>query len=232
MHGLAKPALHPALLKNSARKDGARIAGEKKKMRLKSKINKLTTYDPDIEEHILKIAGTNGLLMAEFLAHGPIKETDIVERFSPLMDRKEVHQALYALRDGKVANSTQETVRLPDKKNPWVQYSWYLTLDEALFHLFGKEQRVLRDLKLTVEYEKTNNFYACPSRCMKMTFDKAYSVGFRCPNCGAEMSYLDNNPAIDNLKKAACMQEMLCGEIESRCEICRARQSLQKKRLR
>lgn len=179
--------------------------------------------DPDLEEHILKIAGTKGLMVAQMLESGPMKESDIVEKIAAFVDKKEAHRILYALRDAKIANYIEEQVRIPDKRNPWVQYSWFLTLDDALFEIYNEEENILQNLHNTIEYEKTNTFYACSKKCMKMTFDDAYSAGFHCPACGEKMAYYDNKSAIENLKVAETIQKKHCDEISNRCEICKAR---------
>ncbi len=184
---------------------------------------RITAQDPDIEEHILKIAGTKGLMVAQMLEFGPMKESDIIEKISAFIDKKEAHRVLYAMRDGKVANYIEEQVRIPDKRNPWVQYSWFLTLDDTLFEIYNKEEVVLNNIHNTIEYEKTNNFYCCQKKCMKMIFDDAYSAGFRCPVCGEKMEYYENKHALENLKMAESIQKMHCDEINKRCEICNAR---------
>lgn len=184
--------------------------------------------DPVIREHILRIAGQNGILVAEALKNEKMLEFDIIDKLSGFMNKKEVRRILYLLREGRVANFLEECKKIPGKRNPWIQYRWFLTLDEALFHICTKEEHILNDIHHTLEYEKTNNFYACSERCMKLTFDNAYAVKFKCPVCKKEMSHIDNRPAIEVLKQAMGFQRSYFRRLSERSVICKARSRLKK----
>ncbi|MDD5502168.1 MAG: hypothetical protein PHH26_01750 [Candidatus Thermoplasmatota archaeon] len=189
----------------------------------------LTTKDRDLEEHIMKVAGTKGIMMTEMLHQKILNEDEIVSKISSFMDKKETHKVLYKMRDAKIANYLEEHIRIPGKNNPWVQYSWYLTLDEAIFEIYKKEKSILGDIHSTIEYHEMNEFYTCPGKCVKVTFDKAYSMGFQCPACEKPMIHADNSKSIKMLKEAESVQKNRCNDIIKRCDICKARASAEMK---
>lgn len=168
--------------------------------------------------------------MVDMLHQAILNEDEIVKRASALIDKKETHRILYKLRDVKVANYLEEQIRLPGKNNPWVQYSWYLTLDEAIFEVYKKEKAILNDIRSTIEYHESNEFYSCPGKCNSVTFDKAYSMGFHCPECNKPMAHVDSSKPIKMLREAEAVQKSRCSDIVQRCDICKARASAETKR--
>jgi len=44
------------------------------------------------------------------------------------------------------------------------------------------------------------NFYLCPNACVRVGFEKAVDLEYRCPECGSILNHQDNTKTIDFLK--------------------------------
>jgi transcription initiation factor TFIIE subunit alpha len=65
------------------------------------------------------------------------------------------------------------------------RYYWRINLGTLNSILLARKKAVLRNLKLKLEYERSNTFYYCPYDGTRFTFDEAYEYNFQCPKCGA-----------------------------------------------
>jgi len=90
--------------------------------------------------------------------------------------------------------------RKKDKKKGWYIYYWTLNLSEIPFLLKKIKEDELRRLKSRLERERSNRFYVCKNRCMRLSFEQAMDFNFICPECGSIMNEEDNSKIIEELE--------------------------------
>ena len=58
----------------------------------------------------------------------------------------------------------------------------------------------LKTLKEKLKKENEGQFYMCKDMCMRVHFDNAFSLEFKCPECGSSMERQDNTEEIERIK--------------------------------
>jgi transcription initiation factor TFIIE subunit alpha len=92
-------------------------------------------------------------------------------------------------------------IRKKDKKKGWYIYYWTFNpkrVKELVANL--KKQKVER-LKERLAREKSNNFFVCANKCMRLDFDQATEFEYKCPECGEMLHQEDNTKLIADLEK-------------------------------
>jgi len=162
-----------------------------------------------IDEVIIDILGNEGLrLVKELKNKDNISEFTLATKLK--RDIKVVRHMLYRLYNYNLVTST----RKKDKQKGWYIYYWTIIPDNIKF-LYIKNRKIIHQ-KLTERLQKEVNeqFYTCPSNCVRLDFDQAMDFEFRCPECG-ELISQDQNPQriktiqikIDQLKKEIASEE-------------------------
>lgn len=109
-----------------------------------------------------------------------------------------VRKLLYKLYNHSLVTSR----RSRDKDTGWFIFQWRLQPELVDAYIQGVKQKILKKLKIRLEYEQQHEFYHCgSSSCPKMTFEKAVETVFKCPSCGKPLNPLDNTASIDFLKR-------------------------------
>ena len=92
-------------------------------------------------------------------------------------------------------------VRKKDKKKGWYIYYWTFNdkrvKEIAESALTSKVDR----LKERLERERSSQFYMCKNKCMRLDFDQSSDFGFKCPECGELLDFVDNSSIIRELEK-------------------------------
>ena len=141
-----------------------------------------------INEVIVDILGSQGLnLVQELKGKENISEFDLANSLK--QDIKLVRHMLYKLYNHNLVSST----RKKDKQKGWYVYYWTI-LPENLKYLYTKNKKVyLEKLKEKLEKEKTDQFFTCANKCVRLNFDQSMDFEFHCPECG-ELISQDINP--------------------------------------
>ena len=118
-----------------------------------------------------------------------------------------VRKMLYAMQTSNLVSY----YRKKDRQKGW--YISYWTLNDPGFdHLAvaTKKQR-LQQLRERLHKEETNEglFYICPKLDVRLEFDKAAEINFKCPECGETLQHQDNAKTIEQLR-------VKIGEIEAK----------------
>ncbi len=108
------------------------------------------------------------------------------------IDEAEVRKVLHSLFEAQLVRYR----RVRDSKQGWYVYYWRPTEEAVEIILEDRRRRALSVLKRRLEYEKSGNYYICPSCGQKYTFDQAMDLMFRCSECGALLEAYDNTPVI------------------------------------
>ncbi len=118
-----------------------------------------------------------------------------------------VRKMLYAMQTSNLVSY----YRKKDRQKGW--YISYWTLNDPAFGDLSVATRKhkLQQLKERLHKEEANQnlFYICPSLCVRLEFDKAADISFKCPECGSTLQHQDNTKTIEQLRTKI-------GEIEAR----------------
>lgn len=114
-----------------------------------------------------------------------------------------VRNKLYRLYDSNLV----EFIRKKDKKKGWYIYYWTFVPSRVPFLLKAMNRKRIERLKERLMSEKNTNFFECGRKCVRMTFDKAIDMEFKCPECGELMNQDDNAGKIEHILKELRMLE-------------------------
>ena len=93
--------------------------------------------------------------------------------------------------------------RKKDRQKGW--YISYWTLNDPGFGelSIATRKHKLQQLRERLHKEEVNHglFYICPSLCVRLEFDKAAEISFKCPECGNMLQHQDNGKTIEQLRE-------------------------------
>ncbi|MEJ2267900.1 MAG: transcription factor [Nanoarchaeota archaeon] len=119
-----------------------------------------------------------------------------------------VRKTLYKLYSEKLAQFR----RIRDKSTGWFIYYWWSEFDLLEEILMEKKKLLQRKLRERLEYEEQNYFFVCKD-CEEskdtFTFDEAFELNFRCPECGGKLEAQDNEKIKEFLKKRIVQNEKI-----------------------
>lgn len=114
-------------------------------------------------------------------------------------DIHEIRNILYRLYNHNLVSY----YRKKDRQKGW--YISYWTFNRQKVHdvlkslYFSKLDKFQQRLK--AEEANVGNFYLCPNACIRVGFEKAFDLEYRCPECGNILSHQDNSKTINFLKE-------------------------------
>src|SRR3989344_4147706 len=149
-----------------------------------------------IEQILITILGEEGLpLIKELMSKDNTSEFDLATKTKK--DIKVIRKWLYILYNHNLVSFT----RKKDKIKGWYIYYWTLVPNSVKFSYFKMKRDLLEKLKLQIDEEKRELFFACSQRCLRMNFDNAMDFEFRCPECGELVNQDNSEEIIKNLHK-------------------------------
>jgi transcription initiation factor TFIIE subunit alpha len=108
-----------------------------------------------------------------------------------------VRSMLYKLYESSLVSFT----RKKDKKKGWYIYYWTFSPNRLEFLMAELGKRKLDRLRDRLTRERTESFFSCTNRCVRLDFDQATSFGYKCPECGELLNQEDNTPRIQELER-------------------------------
>lgn len=157
--------------------------------------------DEDITERIKERISKSG------------KKIDLEPDDEEILKLNTVRKTLYKLYGEKLAQFR----RIRDKSTGWFIYFWWHEFFRLEDILIDKKKLIQRKLRDKLNFEENNYFFTC-KQCeetkMKYTFDEAYELNFRCPDCGGALEAQDNQKIIDFLKEKIVISEKTNIQIE------------------
>ena len=94
-------------------------------------------------------------------------------------------------------NSIVQCDRFRDENTGWFIFRWRLQPDQVEGFINNKRRRILKTLKMRLDFEENNSFYHCGTpECDRLTFEDAVELVFRCPRCGKALQHYDNSALI------------------------------------
>ena len=110
-----------------------------------------------------------------------------------------IRKMLYALQ----ANNLVSYYRKKDRQKGWYISYWTLKPESFDSLAIATKQQKLQQLKERLNKEETNEglFYICTSLCVRLEFEKAAEISFKCPECGNTLQHQDNTKTIEQLRE-------------------------------
>ena len=151
--------------------------------------------DKVVRGYLMSLVGEDGLKMIEGMPEGAVTDEEIATKTGVLLNT--VRRTLLILYENKFA----VVVRERDSNSGWLTYLWHLQFSDIEHQLMKEKKKLLRNLKVRLEFEESNVFYTCPHGCVRLLFNEATETEFLCPMCGEDLVYYDNSPFVGVLKK-------------------------------
>lgn len=154
---------------------------------------------------ISEIAGEDVLPVVKLLKKKKaLSEIEIAEQTG--MEINIVRNVLYRLYNHNLVFSE----RKKDRENGWYFYQWSLSNDGLSYRIKNLYLKRLNTLNQQLNSEMTNHFYSCENRCSRLEFDEAFSLNFKCPECGTILNIdTQNGKNIVNLKREIGLLEKI-----------------------
>ncbi len=150
-----------------------------------------------IFDTVKEVVGEDSLKVVEFLKDKKnISDFKIAEKTST--DIHQIRNILYRLYNHNLVSY----YRKKDRQKGW--YISYWTFNKKrIKDLMGTVKREKYEKfseRLKIEEENKDNFYLCPNACIRINFERATEVDFRCPECGTILTNQSNDKTIDFLR--------------------------------
>ncbi|MBI2144677.1 hypothetical protein HYU17_06065 [Candidatus Woesearchaeota archaeon] len=155
---------------------------------------------------VAEVVGEDAVPIVQYLkGKKNISEFKIAESIKAEVNS--VRKMLYAMQN----NNLVSYYRKKDRQKGW--YISYWTLNDPGFNslAIATMQQRLQQFKERLRKEEAHHglFYICPSLCVRLEFEKAAEISFKCPECGSMLQHQDNTKTIEQLRQKI-------GEIEAK----------------
>jgi transcription initiation factor TFIIE subunit alpha len=139
---------------------------------------------------------------------------DVLPVVKYLQDRKNVSEFKIAESIKQEVNATRNMlyrlhthnlvtyVRKKDRQKGWYISYWTFNkrrIKDLQRNNDAEELSKLRE-RLEKEEQNQNSYFICPSLCMRLDFEEATNLDYKCPECGQLLRHQDNTKTISNLK--------------------------------
>jgi len=148
-----------------------------------------------VEEVVTQVAGPDVVRLVRLLRNKEnVSEFTLANQLKQEINK--TRNMLYRLYESSLVTFT----RKKDKKKGWYIYFW--TFNEPRTFELMKELRKqkIERLKERLHREQTNQFYLCENKCIRLDFDKAAELGFKCPECEKLLDLYDNKGQIEAIE--------------------------------
>ncbi len=152
--------------------------------------------DEMIEEVVTELVGEDAVPIVNFLeGKSSVSEFIVAEELD--MEIHEARKLLYKLLEENLVYFK----RKKDKVKGW--YICYWDLNTEAFPHEAEKIRAdrIEELKERLQNEKETTYYMCNNACMRLSFEKAMELDFKCPECGEIMEEKDNERTVEFLKE-------------------------------
>jgi len=162
-----------------------------------------------VNDTVKEVIGEDSLRIIEYLKDKKnISDFKIAEKVD--RDIHEVRNILYRLYNHNLVSY----YRKKDRQKGWYISYWTFNkkrvkelLDKTSREKLSKYTQRLKD-----EEANFGNFYLCPNACVRVGFEKAVDLEYRCPECGSILNHQDNTKTIDFLRSK--IKELQSGKVD------------------
>ena len=150
-----------------------------------------------IFETVKEVIGEDSVKIVEFIKDKKnISDFKIAEKTST--DIHQTRNILYRLYNHNLVTY----YRKKDRQKGWYISYWTFNRKRVKDIMSNLKEEKLKRYGDRLKNEEANKdlFYMCPNACVRVNFDKATDLEFRCPECGNILNHQDNTKTIDFLK--------------------------------
>ena len=150
-----------------------------------------------ITDTVKEVVGEESLRIIDYLRDKKnISDFKIAEKVD--RDIHEVRSILYRLYNYNLVTY----YRKKDRQKGWYISYWTFNKRKVkdLLEKTNKEKLSKYVTRLKEEESNIGNFYLCPNACVRVDFEKAVDLEYRCPECGNILNHQDNAKTIDFLR--------------------------------
>ncbi len=150
-----------------------------------------------VSNTIKETIGEDSLGIIEYLKDKKnVSDFKIAEKLD--RDIHEIRNILYRLYNSNLVTY----YRKKDRQKGWYISYWTFNKKRVkdLIEKTAKEKLARYSVRLKEEESNVGNFYLCPNACVRVGFEKAVDLEYRCPECGSILNHQDNAKTIDFLK--------------------------------
>jgi transcription initiation factor TFIIE subunit alpha len=166
--------------------------------------------DPVIKGYLINLIGEEGYKVVANMPEGEVTDEKIAQATGVLLNI--VRRTLFILYENRLANYRRER----DTDSGWLTYLWKLDLSNLNRQLEIEAKKLLKNLKTKLEFEEDKIFYLCEKQDGRFLFEVAAELEFKCPLCGGELVYQENESVIKGLKQRIIqLEEMTTGASET-----------------
>jgi len=150
-----------------------------------------------IHDTVKEVIGEDSIKIIEYLKDKKnVSDFKIAEKVD--RDIHDVRNILYRLYNYNLVTY----YRKKDRQKGW--YISYWTFNKKrikeLMSKINREKLAKYSVRLREEEANFGNFYLCPNACVRVGFEKAVDLEYRCPECGNILNHQDNTKTIDFLR--------------------------------
>lgn len=151
--------------------------------------------DPVIKGYLINLVGEEGYKVVANMPEGEVTDEKIAQATGVLLNI--VRRTLFILYENRLANYRRER----DTDSGWLTYLWKLDLSNLNRQLEIEAKKLLKNLKTKLEFEEDKVFYLCEKQDGRFLFEVAAELEFKCPLCGGDLIYQENESVIHGLKQ-------------------------------
>jgi len=159
--------------------------------------------DPVIKGYLINLVGEEGYKVVLNMPEGEVTDEKIAQATGVLLNI--VRRTLFILYENRLAVYRRQR----DTDSGWLTYLWKLDLSNLNRQLELESKKLLKNLKTKLEYEEDKVFYICEKKDGRFLFEIAAEMEFKCPFCGGELIFEENEPVIEALKQRISQLESL-----------------------
>ena len=148
-----------------------------------------------IDEVVTEVAGEDVIPLVNSLKNKKnVSEFKLAENIKEEVNA--TRNKLYRLYDYSLVSF----IRKKDKKKGWYIYYWTFDTKRIKDLVVSLKEKRINRLKGRIEREKHNQFYTCPTKCIRLDFDQSMNFEFKCPECGELIEQEDNKEEIKKIE--------------------------------
>jgi transcription initiation factor TFIIE subunit alpha len=151
--------------------------------------------DPVFKEILIRIAGEHGHEVASELVGKEMTDEELAKKTGIRVNL--VRKILYDLYDNRVVGYR----RIRDENSGWYIYYWRIEPERAIEFYDSNKRLLLQKLQERLEQERGPMFFICSDGCVKLPFDEAVEVDFKCPKCQKQLKPFENSDIVTALER-------------------------------
>ena len=158
---------------------------------------KMKLTNTKVNDAVKEVIGEDSIRIIDFLKDKKnVSDFKIAEKVD--RDIHEVRNILYRLYNHNLVSY----YRKKDRQKGWYISYWTFNKKRVkeMIDKTSKEKLAKYSVRLKEEEANFGNFYLCPNACVRVGFEKAVDLEYRCPECGNILNHQDNTKTIDFLK--------------------------------